>query len=109
MTLESSSRFKNERIIPFYAFSDRHLGNPTRLAVFRQLIRSGSEGVTVGDIQKTLEIPGSTLTHHLQKLMAANLVGQERKGAVLICRANFEAMGAMLNYLNSECCADEKG
>lgn len=85
------------------------LGNPTRLDVFRQLMRSGSEGVAVGDIQKVLDIPGSTLTHHLQKLMAANLIGQERKGAVLICRANFDAMGAMLNFLNSECCADEAG
>jgi ArsR family transcriptional regulator len=85
------------------------LGNPTRLEVFRQLISSGSDGVAVGDIQKVLDIPGSTLTHHLQKLMAANLVGQERKGAVLICRANFDAMGAMFNFLNSECCADETG
>ena len=82
------------------------LGNETRLKVFVQLVRAGPEGLPVGAVQEALCVPGSTLTHHLQKLMAADLADQERRGTVLICRANFQTMRGIIDFLDSECCAD---
>jgi ArsR family transcriptional regulator len=82
------------------------LGNPTRLAVFRLLVRAGDEGLAVGQLQKRLKIAGSTLSHHLRALLTVDLVSQERQGTTLVCRANYEMMGNLVSFLVDECCAD---
>ncbi len=82
------------------------LGNPTRLRVFRHLVRVGTKGSPVGSIQNALDLAGSTLTNHLQKLVAVGLAHQERNGTELICTADFKAMQAMVDYLAKECCID---
>ena len=84
------------------------LGNPTRLAVFRQLVRFGPKGAPVRVVQDALNLAGSTLTNHLQKLVEVGLAHQERKGVEIICTADFEAMPKIIEYLEDECCADEK-
>ena len=61
------------------------LGNPTRLEIFRLLVRAGSEGLAVGEIQDHLGIPASTLSHHLAHLVHVGLVHQAREGRVLRC------------------------
>ncbi len=80
------------------------LGNPTRLAIFRLLVRAGREGTPVGKIQRRLGIPGSTLSHHLSGLVKVGLVSQERRSRVLLCRAEYPLMEALLAYLNQNCC-----
>lgn len=80
------------------------LGNPTRLEIFRLLVRSGPPGVAVGEVQAHLEIPASTLSYHLAQLMQAGLVTQRREGRVLRCIANFGLMQSLLAYLGEECC-----
>lgn len=82
------------------------LGNPTRLAIYRILVRAGDEGLPVGKIQDRLGVPGSTLTHHCKRLVAANLCTQERRATTLICRANYRNMANLIGYLVDECCAD---
>ena len=82
------------------------LGNPTRLAIYRNLVRAGGNGLPVGKLQLKLDIPASTLSHHLKKLMDVVLVTQERQATTLICRANYPAMTALIGYLADECCAD---
>lgn len=82
------------------------LGNPTRLRIYRTLVRAGFDGLPVGGLQQRLEIPASTLSHHCRKLIDAGLVTQERNGTTLICRANYKAMSALIGYLADECCAD---
>jgi DNA-binding transcriptional ArsR family regulator len=82
------------------------LGNPTRLEIYRLLVRSGPAGRSVGDIQGVLDIPGSTLSHHISKLVWVGLVDQERQGRTLICRPNFDAMNEAIGFLQDECCAD---
>lgn len=83
------------------------LGNPTRLALYRLLVRAGHGGLAVGDIQQRLQLAQSTLSFHLKALIVAGLVTQERQSRNLICRANFERMNALLDFLAAECCADE--
>jgi DNA-binding transcriptional ArsR family regulator len=82
------------------------LGNSTRLCVYRMLVRAGRDGRSVGALQRELGVPGSTLTHHLKRLLGVDLVSQERHGATLICRANYPVMDAIVAYLTSECCVD---
>ncbi len=82
------------------------LGNPTRLAIYRILVRAGGEGIPVGKIQEKLDIPASTLSHHCKRLIDAGLCTQERQATTLICRANYPGMQALIGYLADECCAD---
>jgi DNA-binding transcriptional ArsR family regulator len=82
------------------------LGNPTRLAIYRTLVRAGEAGLSVGRLQNKIGAAASTLSHHLQKLIQVELVTQERQGTTLICRANYEEMRALVGFLVDECCAD---
>ncbi len=82
------------------------LGNPTRLAVFRLLVRAGPEGLATGALSNRLGLAPSTLTHHLGHLLKVGLVAQERQGTTLICRADFDGIEAVVAALKAECCAD---
>ena len=82
------------------------LGNPTRLQLYRTLVRAGEDGLAVGGIQERLGIAASTLSHHLKRLVDTGLVVQERQATTLICRANYPGMNALVGYLVDECCAD---
>ena len=84
------------------------LGNPTRLQVYRALVRAGDAGLPVGRLQEKLGIAASTLSHHLHRLILAGLMTQERQATTLICRANYPAMDSLLGFLADECCADAR-
>ncbi len=83
------------------------LGHSTRLAIFRLLVRAGSTGLAVGDIQSQLDIPGSTLSHHLSRMSKVGLMQQTRDGRTLYCTLDFAAMAQLLQFLYAECCAGE--
>ncbi len=80
------------------------LGNITRLSIFRLLVKAGKNGLSVGRIQSSLGIPGSTLTHHIQRLVRVGLVKQRRQSRVLHCEPQMEAIRELAEYLVSECC-----
>lgn len=80
------------------------LGNPTRLRLFRLLVRAGRDGLVVGALQRHLQIPGSTLAHHLSVLARAGLVDQERRGREVVCRAAFDLMHELVGFLTDACC-----
>jgi ArsR family transcriptional regulator len=82
------------------------LGNPTRLKIYRMLVRAGDPGLSVGKLQTRLSIPASTLSHHLKTLIIAGLVTQERDATTLICRANHPVMRGLLDFLVAECCTE---
>jgi ArsR family transcriptional regulator len=81
------------------------LGNPTRLRIFKLLVRAGREGANVGSIQRLLDVPATTLAHHLGTLAAAGLLAQERRGREVICTADYKAVNDVLAYVKAECCA----
>ena len=83
------------------------LGNPTRLRIVRELVRAGTRGLAVGEIQKRLGIPNSTLSHHLNQLRNVGLVRQERESTVLRCFVDYAKIEAVSTFLSEECCADE--
>jgi ArsR family transcriptional regulator, arsenate/arsenite/antimonite-responsive transcriptional repressor len=82
------------------------LGNPTRLKIYRILVRAGEEGMAVGKLQDRLEIAASTLSHHLKALIAVGLVTQTREGTTLVCHTNYDLMRGLIDYLNEECCVE---
>jgi DNA-binding transcriptional ArsR family regulator len=84
------------------------LGNPTRLQVYRALVRAGDPGLPVGRLQQKIGVAASTLSHHLHRLILTGLVTQERQSTTLICRANYPAMDQLLGFLADECCADAR-
>ncbi len=84
------------------------LGNETRLKIFRYLVRKGNKGTTVGDIQKEMDIPGSTLSHHISKLAKAGLIVQQRNGRELLCQPQFDKLQSIVDYLVDECCEGEQ-
>ncbi len=80
------------------------LGNRTRMRLFRLLVRAGEDGLNVGTLKRRLEIPASTLAHHLATLTRAGLVIQERQGREVISSADYDAINGLVAYLTEECC-----
>nr|WP_222938616.1 helix-turn-helix domain-containing protein [Duffyella gerundensis] len=81
------------------------MGHVTRLGIYRELVKAGPEGLPVGDIQKRLAIPASTLSHHLSALMSAGLISQERQSRTLFCRPCYAQLEQLMTFLTEECCA----
>ncbi len=71
------------------------------------LVKTGGEGLTVGEIKQQLKMPASTLAHHLRFLDAANLIEQEKQGREVINKANFDHVKLLGDYLLDECCMNE--
>ncbi|MCX7361152.1 MAG: metalloregulator ArsR/SmtB family transcription factor [Alphaproteobacteria bacterium] len=82
------------------------LGNPTRLKIYRTLVRAGEEGLPVGRLQDKIGIAPSTLSHHLKALVVVGLVTQTREATTLVCRTNYGLMRGLIGFLVEECCAE---
>ena len=86
----------------------KELGHPTRLAIFKRLVKSGKQGIAVGAVQEELKVPGSTLSHHISSLASAGLITQRREGRVLYCVVEYEKLQSVITFLQDECCVDEQ-
>ncbi|MFQ1700503.1 ArsR/SmtB family transcription factor [Loktanella agnita] len=82
------------------------MGSESRLDVLQALVRAGSAGLLVGDIQSRTGIPPSTLAHHLKFLTAAGLILQEKQGRTVMNRANFKHLEQLAAFILEECCVD---
>ncbi|MGY3618975.1 ArsR/SmtB family transcription factor [Bradyrhizobium sp. USDA 10063] len=80
------------------------LAQPTRLAIFRLLIKHEPIGITAGVIADTIGAPHNTLSTHLAILVRAGLLRSSREGRTIIYRSNVEGMRALIGFLISECC-----
>jgi ArsR family transcriptional regulator len=80
------------------------MGTAPRLRIMQLLLSAHPEGLVVGDIGGELEIPSSTLSHHLEKLKHEDLVRIRREGTFLWYSANAEALQELLGFLYAECC-----
>ena len=84
------------------------MGNDARLGIMRLLLSAHPEGLVVGEIQSELGIPGSTLSHHLEKLRSEGLAEARRDGTFLWYSANLEALQEVIDFLYAECCTRNK-
>jgi ArsR family transcriptional regulator len=80
------------------------LGHEARLSLYRLLVRAGEGGLNVGEISAQLDMPSSTLAHHLKALVDAGLVVQEKQGREVVNRPDFDMMRATMSFLSEECC-----
>ena len=83
------------------------LGHSTRLGIYRALVRAGRGGLPVADLQRQLKTPGSTLSHHITRLVSVGLIKQVREGRVLRCFAQYKKLAKLQDFLSEECCANE--
>ncbi len=97
-------RQKETEQIARYADMLSAMGTEPRLRIVRLLLAAHPEGLVVGDIQAELDIPASTLSHHLEKLKNEDLVKVRRESTYLRYSANTEVLQDLLRFLFAECC-----
>ena len=102
-----SSAKSSERVAE-YADMFSAMGTEPRLRIMQLLLSAHPEGLVVGDIQGELDIPNSTLSHHLEKLKTEGLVEVKREGTFLRYTANTDALQELLQFLYAECCTRNK-
>jgi DNA-binding transcriptional ArsR family regulator len=84
------------------------MGTEPRLRIMQALLSAHPQGLMVSDIQDELEIPNSTLSHHLEKLKNEGLVTVQRESTFLRYTANTEVLQELLRFLYAECCTRNK-
>src|SRR5208283_1735978 len=99
---------KDSQSVTRYADMFAAMGAEPRLRIMQLLLTAHPQGLVVGDIQEELEIPASTLSHHLDKLRNEELVRVRREGTFLWYSANLEALQEVINFLYAECCTRNK-
>ena len=87
-----------------YADMFSAMGTEARLRIMQLLLTAHPEGLVVTEIQEELDIPNSTLSHHLDKLKSEDLVRVKRESTFLRYTANHEALQELLQFLYAECC-----
>jgi ArsR family transcriptional regulator len=97
----------SERIV-HYADMFSAMGTEPRLRIMQLLLSAHPEGLVVSEIQEELEIPNSTLSHHLDKLRIEDLVEVKREGTFLRYTANTQSLEELLQFLYAECCTRNK-
>jgi DNA-binding transcriptional ArsR family regulator len=95
-------------LITRYADMFSAIGTEPRLRIIRLLLSAHPDGMVVGEIGSELNIPSSTLSHHLEKLKNEDLVRVRRGGTFLWYSANTESLEELLGFLYSECCTRNK-
>jgi DNA-binding transcriptional ArsR family regulator len=103
-----ASTKKSTEQVAKYADMFSAMGTEPRLRIMQLLLSAHPEGLVVGDIQSELEIPNSTLSHHLDKLKNEELVNVRRESTFLRYTANTDALQELLQFLSAECCTRNK-
>jgi len=106
--MQTLSPAKNSERVAKYADMFSAMGTEARLRIMQLLLSAHPEGLVVGEIQTELDIPNSTLSHHLEKLKTEGLVEVQREGTFLRCTANIDALQELLQFLYAECCTRNK-
>lgn len=91
-----------------YADMFSAMGTEARLRIMQLLLSAHPDGLVVSEIQQELDIPNSTLSHHLDKLKSEDLVRVRRESTFLHYTANTEALQELLQFLYAECCTRNK-
>src|SRR5271155_3924056 len=99
-----SGNKKNAEQVAKFADMFSAMGTEPRLRIMQLLLSAHPDGLVVGELQSELDIPNSTLSHHLDKLKNEDLVLVRRESTFLRYSANTEALRAVLQFLYAECC-----
>jgi len=106
--MQAALSSKTSERVAKYADMFSAMGTEPRLRIMQLLLSAHPEGLVVGDIQDELEIPNSTLSHHLDKLKTEGLVEVQRQRTFLRYTANTNGLQELLQFLYAECCTRNK-
>lgn len=102
--------FENVRSNDVTSKLDRHaqqlsaLGHPVRLQILRFVVQGGDGGTPAGEIQSHVDLPPSTLSHHLKRLVEAGLLTTRLEGTYHYYAADYAALRALTDYVWEDCC-----
>jgi ArsR family transcriptional regulator len=85
------------------------LGHVARLSIVREIVKRGPDGATTTELQERLDIPWTTLNHHLERLVETRLVTARREGRSVHHTADYQALRALTDFLWEDCCKGGKG
>jgi ArsR family transcriptional regulator len=102
------AKAQTESNVTRYADMFSAMGTEPRLRIMRLLLSAHPGGMTAGDVGAQLDIPPSTLSHHLDKLKNEELVNVRRESTFLWYSANTETLQELLGFLYAECCTRNK-
>lgn len=85
------------------------LGHPVRLAVLRLVVQAGPEGASAGEIQRHVDMPASTLSHHLKRLVDAELMTTRLESHFHYYSADYTTLKRLTDYLWEDCCKRGNG
>jgi len=102
--MSQTIRKANPEQIAKFADMFSAMGTEARLRIVQLLLTAHPDGLVVSEIQEELDIPNSTLSHHLEKLKAEGLVNVRRESTFLRYTANTDALRELLSFLYAECC-----
>ena len=80
------------------------LGHPVRLQILRFVVQSGNGGAAAGEIQAQVDLPASTLSHHLKRLVDARLLITRSEGTFHLYAADYGALRGLTDYVWEDCC-----
>jgi DNA-binding transcriptional ArsR family regulator len=106
--MKEATAIQKDDQIARYADMFSAIGTEPRLRIMQLLLSAHPEGLVVGDIQGEIDIPNSTLSHHLEKLKNEGLVNVQRESTFLRYTANTEVLQELLRFLYAECCTRNK-
>ena len=102
------AKTKHEPDVARYADMFSAMGTEPRLRIMRLLLSAHPQGMIAGDVGAELEIPPSTLSHHLDKLKNEDLVSVRRESTFLWYSASTDTLQELLGFLYAECCTRNK-
>lgn len=102
------AKVKSEPDVARFADMFSAMGTEPRLHIMRVLLAAHPQGMIAGDVGAELDIPASTLSHHLDKLKNERLVKVRREGTFLWYSANTDGLQELLGFLYAECCTRNK-
>src|SRR6476620_90441 len=102
--MADAKRARNAEQVARFADMFSAMGTEPRLRIMQLLLSAHPDGLVVGEIQEELDIPNSTLSHHLDKLRTEDLVNVSRESTFLRYTANTAALEELLQFLYAECC-----
>lgn len=85
------------------------LGHPLRLAALRFIVQAGTDGAAAGAVQSHVDVPASTLSHHLKRLVDAGLLSTRLEGTFHYYTADYRVLRLLTDYLWEDCCKNGKG
>jgi len=80
------------------------LGHPVRLKILRFVVQAGDDGSAAGDIQSHVDLPASTLSHHLKRLVEAGVLSTRSEGTFHFYAAEYAVLRTLTDYVWEDCC-----